>query len=153
MHGQRRPGVRGARLIACEPAAGGPLTAALRQGLPAAWVEAGPTEAYGIDCPVGGYRGVVAARERGGRSALLTDEQARAAQAELGRAGLGAEPSAAVGPAGLRAASREEFDGPVACFPTSAGFKDRGAGRGPREAPVAEWEAARARLPAAGLQE
>ncbi|MDH6188487.1 hypothetical protein M2168_001519 [Streptomyces sp. CZ24] len=70
-----------------------------------------------------------------------------------GPGGAGAEPSAAVGPAGLRAASREEFDGPVACFPTSAGFKDRGAGRGPREAPVAEWEAARARLPAAGLQE
>ncbi|WP_408907672.1 hypothetical protein [Streptomyces albidoflavus] len=58
-----------------------------------------------------------------------------------------------MGPAGLRAASRDEFDGPVACVPTSAGFKDRGAGRGSREAPVAEWEAARARLPAAGLQE
>ncbi|OWA16176.1 hypothetical protein B9W68_07810 [Streptomyces sp. CS227] len=49
--------------------------------------------------------------------------------------------------------SREEFDGPVACVSTSAGFKDRGAGWGPREAPVAEWEAARARLPAVGLQE
>ncbi len=48
---------------------------------------------------------------------------------------------------------REEFDGPVVCVSTSAGFKDRGAGRGPREAPVAEWAAARTRLPASGLQE
>ncbi|WP_186782958.1 pyridoxal-phosphate dependent enzyme [Streptomyces sp. CBG33] len=141
------------RLIACEPATGGPLTAALRQGLPATWVEVGPTEAYGINCPVGGYRGVVAVRESGGRSVLVTDEQARAAQAELGRAGLWAELSAAVGLAGLRAAPREEFDGPVVCVSTSAGFKDQGAGRGPREAPVAEWEAARARLLAAGLRE
>ncbi|MEU3385875.1 threonine synthase [Streptomyces albidoflavus] len=151
----RRLGVtdRVPRLIACEPATGGPLAAALRQGLPAAWVEAGPTDAYGIDCPVGGYRGVVAVRESGGRSVLVTDEQARAAQAELGRAGLWAELSAAVGLAGLRAAPREEFDGPVVCVSTSAGFKDRGTVRGPREAPVAEWEAARARLLAAGLQE
>ncbi|MGW9323571.1 threonine synthase [Streptomyces koyangensis] len=141
------------RLIACEPAAGGPLTAALRQGLPAAWVETGPTDAYGVDCPVGGYRGVVAVRQSGDRSVLVTDEQARAAQAELGQAGLWAELSAAVGLAGLRAAPGEEFDGPVVCIPASAGFKDRGAGRGPREAPVAEWEAARARLLAAGLQE
>ncbi|MFE0495988.1 pyridoxal-phosphate dependent enzyme [Streptomyces albidoflavus] len=83
----RRLGVtdRVPRLIACEPATGGPLTAALRQGLPATWVEVGPTEAYGINCPVGGYRGVVAVRESGGRSVLVTDEQARAAQAELGR--------------------------------------------------------------------
>lgn len=116
-------------------------------------MEAGPTDAYGIDCPVGGYRGVVAVRESGGRSVLVTDEQARAAQAELGRAGLWAELSAAVGLAGLRAAPREEFDGPVVCVSTSAGFKDRGPVRGPREAPVAEWEAARARLLAAGLQE
>ncbi|MFH9643720.1 pyridoxal-phosphate dependent enzyme [Streptomyces albidoflavus] len=151
----RRLGVtdRVPRLIACEPATGGPLTAALRQGLPATWVEVGPTEAYGINCPVGGYRGVVAVRESGGRSVLVTDEQARAAQAELGRAGLWAELSAAVGLAGLRAAPREEFDGPVVCVSTSAGFKDQGAGRGPREAPVAEWEAARARLLAAGLRE
>lgn len=35
--------------------------------------------------------------------------------------------------------SREEFDGPVVCVSASAGFKDRGAGRGPREAPVLEW--------------
>lgn len=48
--------------------------------------------------------------------------------------------------------SREEFDGPVVCVSISAGFKDRGAGRG-RGAPVAEWEAARTRLPASGLQE
>ncbi|RZE26125.1 threonine synthase [Streptomyces albidoflavus] len=151
----RRLGVtdRVPRLIACGPATGGPLTAALRQGLPATWVEVGPTEAYGINCPVGGYRGVVAVRESGGRSVLVTDEQARAAQAELGRAGLWAELSAAVGLAGLRAPPREEFDGPVVCVSTSAGFKDQGAGRGPREAPVAEWEAARAGLLAAGLRE
>ncbi|MFE3046493.1 hypothetical protein ACFXIY_05510 [Streptomyces albidoflavus] len=42
---------------------------------------------------------------------------------------------------------------PVVCVSTSAGFKDQGAGRGLREAPVAEWEAARARLLAAGLRE
>ncbi|MEU6107552.1 pyridoxal-phosphate dependent enzyme [Streptomyces albidoflavus] len=85
------------RLIACEPGAGGPLTAALRQGQLSTRVKVGPTNAYGIDCPVGGYRGVAAVGESGRRSALVTGEQARAAQAELGRAGLWAELSAAVG--------------------------------------------------------
>lgn len=53
------------RLIACEPAAGEPLAAALRQGLPAAHVEVGANDAYGISCPVNGYRGVLAVRGSG----------------------------------------------------------------------------------------
>lgn len=61
------------RIFACEPAAGGLLAAAVRAGVPATKVEVGGTDAYGIDCSVGGYRGVVALRASGGRSLLLTD--------------------------------------------------------------------------------
>ncbi|NGO69143.1 threonine synthase, partial [Streptomyces boncukensis] len=105
----RRLGVtdRVPRLLACEPAAGGPLAAALRRGVPAAHVEVGSTDAYGIDCPVNSYRGVLAVRASEGRAVPVTDGQLRAAQAELARAGLWAELSAAAGLAGLRACAAE----------------------------------------------
>ncbi|MFD9910522.1 pyridoxal-phosphate dependent enzyme [Streptomyces sp. NPDC059063] len=112
------------RLYSCEPAAGGPLSAALRSGAPAAHVRVGTTAAYAIDCPVGGYRGVVAVRDSGGAGLLVTDEEMAAARRELARSGVWAELSAAAGLAGLRQLGPQ--DGPVVCVSTSSGFKDQG---------------------------
>ncbi|MET9021574.1 pyridoxal-phosphate dependent enzyme [Actinopolymorpha sp. NPDC004070] len=119
-------------MYACEPAAGGPLAKALRDGVPAANVDVGPTDAYGIACPVGGYRGVVAVRESGGEAILVDNARLTAARAELARAGLWAELSAAAGLAGFRAGRAggdlPDPDGPVVCVSTSSGFKDRAVG-------------------------
>ncbi len=83
------------RLFSCEPAAGGPLAAALRQGLPATRVEVAETEAYGIACPVNSYRGVRAITGSGGRALTVDDEAMHRAQAELAGQGLWVELSAA----------------------------------------------------------
>ncbi|MFE0107465.1 pyridoxal-phosphate dependent enzyme [Streptomyces sp. NPDC059009] len=155
----RRLGVtdRVPSLYACEPAAGGPLTAALRAGTPAAQVEVGPTDAYGIDCPVGSYRGVLAVRESGGRGVLVSDRQMYAAQGELARQGLWTELSGAAGLAGLRSmrdASGDalaDLEGPVVCVATSSGFKDRSVGTRTSEPVEPSWEGVRSRLRAVGL--
>jgi threonine synthase len=139
---------------ACEPAAGGPLAEAVRRGSPAAEVAVGPTDAYAIACPVGGHRGVVALRETGGRALLVGDGEMRAAQAELARAGLWTELSAAAGLAGFRASGGAgAFDGPVVCVSTSSGFKDRaGADAGRAGEPLlTEWEGVRHALRRAGV--
>ncbi|MFH8986749.1 pyridoxal-phosphate dependent enzyme [Streptomyces sp. NPDC017940] len=115
------------RMYACEPAAGGPLAAAVRAGVPAAHVSPGATAAYAIDCAVGGYRGVVAVRESGGSALLVSDEEMVAARDELARGGVWAELSAAAGVAGVRqvAGGGRGVGGPVVCISTSSGFKDR----------------------------
>ncbi|MET9545203.1 pyridoxal-phosphate dependent enzyme [Streptomyces sp. NPDC006627] len=114
------------RLYSCEPEAGGPLAAAVRDGVPATRVPVGETAAYAIDCAVGGYRGVVALRESGGRALLVSDQRMAAARAELARAGLWAELSAAAGLAGYRQLGQAAVvEGPVVCVSTSSGFKDR----------------------------
>ncbi|WP_447037530.1 threonine synthase [Streptomyces sp. DSM 118878] len=112
------------RLYSCEPAAGGPLAAALRDGVPATRVPVGETAAYAISSPVGGYRGVVAVRESGGRALLVSDAEMAAARSELAGAGLWAELSAAAGLAGYRRLG-PAVEGPVVCVSTSSGFKDR----------------------------
>ncbi|AEW99053.1 threonine synthase [Streptantibioticus cattleyicolor] len=136
------------RLYACEPAAGGPLGAALRAGRPAAQVPVGPTGAYGIACPVGGYRGVVAVRRSDGAALAVTDAQLTAARAELAAQGMWVELSSAAGLAGLRArrasgAAAEDGDGPVVCVATSSGFKDLATGTGTYPATTPEWPAVR----------
>lgn len=98
------------RLYACEPAAAGALATAIRTGRPAAEVPVGPTDAYGISCPVGSYRGVVAVRESRGAALTVTDEQMAAARAELAAQGMWVELSSAAGLAALRA----HRDGPAA---------------------------------------
>ncbi|MFF8640146.1 pyridoxal-phosphate dependent enzyme [Streptomyces sp. NPDC015345] len=114
------------RLYSCEPEAGGPLAAAVRDGVPATRVPVGETAAYAIDCAVGGYRGVVALRESGGHPLLVSDQRMAAARAELARAGLWAELSAAAGLAGYRQLGQAAVvEGPVVCVSTSSGFKDR----------------------------
>ncbi|MGW2014757.1 threonine synthase [Streptomyces sp. NPDC001927] len=141
------------RLFSCEPTAGGPLAAALRKGLPAAKVEVAATEAYGIDCPVNSYRGVLAINGSGGRALTVDDEAMRRAQAELAVQGLWVELSSAAGLAGLRTLSDDEsVEGPVVCVATSSGFKDTLVGQR-RPTPVdPSWEAVRARLRAAGIR-
>lgn len=125
----RRLGVAGTapRMFSCEPAAGGPHARAVATGAPAAIVEVGPTDAYGIACPAGGHRGVRAVADSGGGTVLVTDEELRAAQRDLGREGLWQELSGAAGLAGYRKLGTA-FDGPVVCVGTSSGFKDVGVG-------------------------
>ncbi|MEU4092580.1 pyridoxal-phosphate dependent enzyme [Streptomyces sp. NPDC026673] len=141
------PGVP--RLFSCEPAAGGPLAAAIRGGRPAASVPVGATDAYSIACSVGSYRAVRAIRDSDGEALLVTDAELAAARAELARAGLWTELSSAAGLAGLRQYGAARFDGPVVCVSTSSGFKDLGVGS-LRAAPVApDWATVRARLESA----
>ncbi|GAA3107132.1 threonine synthase [Streptosporangium carneum] len=137
------------RMYACEPAAGGPLAAAVRQGLPAAVVPVGPTSAYGIACAVGGHRGLVAIRESGGEALLVSDEEMAAAQAELSRQGMWTELSGAAGLAGLR--RHGVVDGPVVCISTSSGFKDLAVGSHGPEAVEPTWDAVSRRLRSAGI--
>ncbi|MFD6875848.1 MULTISPECIES: pyridoxal-phosphate dependent enzyme [unclassified Streptomyces] len=151
----RRLGVtdRVPRMFGCEPAAGGPLAEAVRTGAPAAVVPVGPTDAYAISCAAGGHRGVRAVLDSRGAALLVTDAELTAAQQALAAQGLWAELSAAAGLAGLRqrAATGEEFDGPVVCVSTSGGFKDRGVGE-TSLAPVApEWGAVSRVLKSAGI--
>lgn len=115
------------RVFSCEPAVGGPNARALATGAPAAIVELGASDAYGIAGSVGGHRGVLAVRDSGGAALLVTDEEMRAAQRDLARQGLWQELSGAAGLAGYRKLG-EEFDGPVVCVATSSGFKDLGVG-------------------------
>jgi threonine synthase len=167
------------RLYSCEPAAGGPLAAAMARHRPAATVDTGPTGAYAIGCSVGGYRGVLALTRSNGQALRVDDDELAAAQLELARAGLWQELSGAAGLAGLRqllarSASRpaggeanafhhpdpdhaerrtisDAFGGPVVCIATSSGFKDLTAGQGEHEIVAATWGAVRARLRGAGL--
>ncbi|MEV0094323.1 pyridoxal-phosphate dependent enzyme [Streptomyces sp. NPDC050738] len=142
------------RLFSCEPTAGGPLAAAVRMGVPATRVELGPTEAYGIDCPVGGYRGVLALKGSDGRALLVDDRQMRTAQRELGDQGMWVELSAAAGLAGLRSLGEaaSAFEGPVVCIATSSGFKDIGVGSGIVTPADPEWEAVERVLLEAGFE-
>ncbi|MGW4644949.1 threonine synthase [Kitasatospora sp. NPDC004289] len=141
------------RVFGCEPAAGGPLAAAVRTGAPAAVVEVGPTEAYAIDVTNGGHRGVRAVTASGGGALLLTDREVRAAHGELAAQGLWCEFSSAIGLAGLRQlGGPAAFDGPVVCVSTSSGFKDLRVGTERAEALDPEWEAVAGRLKAAGIE-
>ncbi|MCA9867412.1 MAG: pyridoxal-phosphate dependent enzyme [Anaerolineae bacterium] len=131
------------QMIACEPAAGAPLRAALSAGRPVVKVDEAPTAAYSIVVGSNSYRGVLAVRESEGEALALTDEEITTAQMALGREGLWAEFSSAASLAGLRqaAARRMRFDGPVVCLMTSTGFKDQGI-PAPELPPVAPtWEA------------
>ncbi|MEV3989844.1 pyridoxal-phosphate dependent enzyme [Streptomyces sp. NPDC049837] len=131
------------RVFGCEPAAGGPLAAAVRTGVPAAVVEVGATDAYAIDCSAGGHRAVRAVLDSGGDALLVTDEELVRARAELAGQGVWAELSAAAGLAGFRqwAAREGDVDGPVVCVSTSSGFKDLGVGAEPLEPVEPTWEA------------
>jgi threonine synthase len=135
-------------MIACEPAAGAPLRAALAAGKPVVQVHESPTAAYSIVVGSNSYRGVLAVQESEGEALAVSDGEIRAAQAALGRQGLWSEFSGAASLAGLRQAAGggARFDGPVVCLMTSTGFKDQGL-PAPDVPPVAPtWEAVRQTL-------
>lgn len=136
------------QMIACEPAAGAPLRAALSAGRPVVKVDEAPTAAYSIVVGANSYRGVLAVQESEGDALALTDGEMAAAQGVLGREGMWAEFSSTAGLAGLRQAAQSglRFDGPVVCLMTSSGFKDQGM-PAPELPPVAPtWEAVRKTL-------
>jgi len=131
------------QMIACEPAAGAPLRAALAAGSPVVKVDEAPTAAYSIVVGSNSYRGVLAVQESEGDVLALTDAEIATAQTALGREGLWAEFSGAASVAGLQqaAAAGMRFDGPVVCLMTSMGFKDQGM-PAPELPPVSPtWEA------------
>lgn len=131
------------QMIACEPAAGAPLRAALAAGRPVVKVDEAPTAAYSIVVGSNSYRGVLAVQESEGDALALTDAEIATAQTALGHEGLWAEFSGAASVAGLRqaAAAGMRFDGPVVCLMTSMGFKDQGL-PAPELPPVSPtWEA------------
>lgn len=136
------------RMIACEPAARGPLFEALATNHPAVMVAPGPTGASGIAVRVNGYRGVVAVQESGGAARRLPDAEIATAQAALARTGLWGEMSAAAGLAGIRQAvlEGESFNGPVVAIATSSGFKDDAVGSEPVPIIAPEWDAVAATL-------
>ncbi|MDA0636337.1 pyridoxal-phosphate dependent enzyme [Nonomuraea sp. MCN248] len=139
------------RMFSCEPAAGGPHARAVASGAPAAIVDLGATDAYAIASPVGGHRGVRAVLDSGGGTVLVTDDELRAAQRDLGREGLWQELSGAAGLAGYRKLGAA-FDGPVVCVGTSSGFKDLGV-ESPRTVEATTFDQVTANLsatPAAG---
>jgi threonine synthase len=146
----RRVGKAGSlpQMIACEPAAGAPLRAALAAGRPVVQVDESPTAAYSIVVGANSYRGVLAVQESEGDALALTDEEILSAQTALGRQGLWAEFSGAASLASLRQAAARgmRFNGPVVCLMTSTGFKDQGL-PAPELPPVAPtWEAVRQTL-------
>lgn len=138
-------------LYSCEPAAGGPLAAAMAAHTDAARVTVSASHAYAIDCAVGGYRGVLALTRSGGRALLVSDAELVAAQRELAGAGLWFELSGVAGLAGLRQLRGAEFDGPLVCVGTSSGFKDVGVGSQPGPVVAADWDVVSRLLRAAGI--
>jgi threonine synthase len=141
------------RLFSCEPAARGPLAAALAAGLPATTVDAAPTDSYAIGTTSGGYRGVVAISESGGKALLVDDAEVRSAARDLAGGGVWQEMSGAASVAGLRQAlaAGERFDGPVVCLCTSSGFKDKILAHTQPDLVDPGWSSIRERLRSRGI--
>lgn len=136
------------QMIACEPAAGAPLRAALAAGRPVVHVDEAPTAAYSIVVGSNSYRGVLAVRESEGEALALTEDEIASAQKALGREGLWAEFSGAAGLAGLRKSAQNgtRFDGPIVCLMTSTGFKDQGLPAPDVPSVAPSWEAVQSML-------
>jgi threonine synthase len=114
------------RMVACEPS-GGPLQAAWNNSSnPIAHVSPSPTVARGIGGSVNSYLGIVALRESQGLVAQSSDHDILAAQGDLARQGIFAEPAAAASLAGLRALVRAgeiEPGARIVLISTSSGLK------------------------------
>jgi len=99
-------------------------------------------DSISVDLPRDGVRAVRACRETGGSYILVSDEEILVAIADLGRAGIFAEPAGATSYAGLVNAVRQGVimsDDPVLVINTGSGLKDvRSAVRAVAEAPVIE---------------
>ncbi|MEW9310558.1 threonine synthase [Labrys neptuniae] len=112
------------RLVSVEPATRGPLHHAIKAGLPATTVAAGPTVQSGTAVTVNGYRAVVALRESNGLALLVSDDRARAANAVLARQGLWQEISSSAAFAALDDIEAFDADGPVVVIGCSTGLKE-----------------------------
>jgi threonine synthase len=99
-------------------------------------------DSISVDLPRDGVRAVRAARESGGAYVTVSDDQILKAIAELGRAGVFAEPAGATAYAGLVQASAQGLvrgEEPVLVLNTGSGLKDiRAAMQAVVEAPVIE---------------
>jgi len=133
------------RMVACEPAARAPLSAATERGDALAEVDAAPTDAHSIAATRSTHRGRLTVVESEGAALPVDDETIAAAQRRLAGAGLWQEFSGAAGVAGLEAAGDDvPVDAPVVCLATSSGFKDGDDWRPPRVDP--DWDAVREAL-------
>ncbi len=129
------------KMIACEPAAGGPLKRAIEQDKPSVTVEPKESVAYSIAVSANSYRGVVAVRGSNGMAVSVTEDEIRQAQYALARTGLWVEKSSAVAFAGaLHATQLGLWKGPLACIHTSSGFKDADLGQQPVQMIDGSWE-------------
>jgi threonine synthase len=84
-------------------------------------------DSISVDLPRDGVRAVRAARDTGGSYITIPDSAILAAIAELGPAGIFAEPAGATAWAGLRAALRDGLigpDDPILVMNTGSGLKD-----------------------------
>lgn len=99
-------------------------------------------DSISVDMPSDGLRGLRAATQTGGAYVRVPDAEIIAAIAELGSAGIFAEPAGAAAYAGLRAARNSGLIGaadPVLVLNSGSGLKDVGAARkAVGEAPVIE---------------
>ena len=126
------------RMLACEPAARGPLRQALAADEPVATVDPEPTEAYSIATVTSAVRGRVAVEESGGDAVGFTEADLAAAEARLAHRGTWQESAGAGAVAGLARAvedghpivAGDALDGPVVAICTSSGFKN-GESRAP----------------------
>ena len=144
------------RMLACEPAARGPLREALSADEPVATVDPAPTEAYSIAATTSAVRGRLAVEESGGDAIGFSEGDLAAAEARLAHRGTWQESAGAGAVAGLARAvedghpivTGEDLEGPVVAVCTSSGFKN-GESRAP---PLVEgdWESIEAVLRAAG---
>ena len=146
------------RMLACEPAARGPLREALDADTAVASVAATHTEAYSIAATTSSVRGRRAVEESDGDAIGFTEADLEAAEARLAHRGTWQESAGAGAVAGLARAIDEggqaEFglgeEGPVVAVCTSSGFKngeaDRMAGLGGASGETAGGEAGKAPL-------
>lgn len=140
-------------LYAVEPAALGPLAAAVRDGVPMRTVPGAPTQARSIGSLVSGYRGVLALQGSGGVAVPCDDAEIAEAQSVARTEGLHLEFSSAAGLAGVRRKAREGhcFDGPIIAIATSTGLKDEAAPPAAPHLDTLDWGRLQAALSAAGL--
>lgn len=133
-------------MVACEPAALGPLGEALEREMDRVEVDAQRTAAHSIAATRNTLRGLRAIRESDGSAVGVPEEGFAAARERLAAAGLWQETSGAASVAGVRTAVEDgaELEGPIVCLGTSSGFKDGDEWTAPKV--DADWEAVRSTL-------
>ncbi|MFC3959711.1 threonine synthase [Halovivax cerinus] len=138
------------RMLACEPAARGPLREALATDEPVASVPDDPTEAYSIAATTSSVRGRRAVSESGGAAIGFSEADLASAEERLAHRGTWQESAGAGAVAGLaravadgRASELGLDEGPVVAICTSSGFKN-GEGRAKRVPRTGERGAKRA---------